>query len=164
VKPLAAHNWLEADPASQPGALSVQAWRDRLLSLKLASQVPAEVAHLYDTARGCLVYGPFFAPLVSVGVEQCYRALELALRVRGGDAGLAVTVQDKQGKAHALSYAHNLRQLADQGLITPEDAPLWKQAGELRDWAAQPGQGLGLEHGAIALERAAGLLNRLFGY
>lgn len=162
MKRVTAHNWLEADPASQPGGLSVQVWRDRLLAVQLAPGVPDEVAHRFETARGCMIHGAFFAPLVNLGVEQCYRALELGLRARGGGSGLAVAVQDRQGRAHALSFSHLLRQLAQHGLIATADLPLWQQAGELRHWDAQTGQCLGLEHGLVALERAAELLERLF--
>ncbi|MEW6677767.1 MAG: hypothetical protein AB1421_07585 [Pseudomonadota bacterium] len=163
MKSLNASNWLAPDPAWSPEPRPAQ-WRDDFVAIALGPQVPAEVAGLFESARASLVYGVFYAPLVAVGVEQCYWALEAGLRARCARQDLPVSVQDRQGKDHALSFSHNLRQLQDQGLIAEADAPLWRQAGELKDWVASPrlGGALGREHAVIALGRAAELLNRLF--
>ena len=78
--------------------------------------------------------------------------------------GLPVSFRDKQDKEHPYSFNHNLRQLTDRGVIAQEDAALWKQAGELREWASLPKHDtvVGPDHAATALSRAATLLNRLF--
>jgi hypothetical protein len=90
--------------------------------------------------------------------------LESGARARCAQAGLPVDCADNQGKPHPLSYSHNLRALAKAGLINDESLKLWQQARELRDWVMAPANqaALTLDHGVIALSRAAELLGRLF--
>lgn len=162
MKRITPQNWLEPDLGGASAGLDPSAWREALLAIRLHEQVPAEIAALFDTARASMLYGLFFAPLVTLGVQQCYWVLDAAARTRCAQRAIPVAVRDRQGKEHALSFSHNLRQLVEQGVIAGADAPLWKQAGELRDWAVSPGQGVGPEHALTALGRAASLLNRLF--
>lgn len=164
MKRITPQNWLEPDPTGASAGMAPPAWRDAFLAIRLDKRVPAEISAMFETARGSVIYGRFFAPLVTLGVEHCYRVLEAAVRARCAQLDIPVSVLDNQGKGHALSFAHNLRQLIDGGLVSEADAVLWKQAGELREWATQPGHGdqVGPDHAATALSRAATLLNRLF--
>ena len=160
MKRITSHNWLEPDQID----VTPPAWCDAFLTIRLDERVPAEIAAMFETARGSVIYGGFFAPLVVLGVEHCYRVLEAGVRARCVQQGLPVFFNDKDGKEHPLSFAHNLRQLTDRGTIAPDDLELWKQAGELRAWAALPKHGslIGAEHATTALSNAAMLLNKLF--
>jgi len=160
MKRITAHNWLEADLIDD----TPPAWRDVFLAIRLDDRVPAEIAAMFETARGSVIYGGFFAPLVVLGVEHCYRVLEAGARARCVQQGLPVSFRDKEGKEHPLSFSHNLRQLTERGSIAEVDLELWKQAGELRAWAALPKHGslIGAEHASTALSNAAMLLNKLF--
>jgi hypothetical protein len=111
-----------------------------------------------------MVYGYFFRPLLVLGVEHCYRLLEVAARSRCVLAGMPVSCADSQGKEHPLSFSHNLRALVSRGIIPEDDLKLWHQARELRNWAAEPEHqsALSAEHGLTALERTAELLGTLF--
>jgi len=164
MKRITTQNWLDPDTTGAPAGTDPRAWRDAFLAIRLDKGVPGEVAAQFETARASVIYGLFFAPLVTLGVEQCYWVLEAGLRVRCAQAGLTVSLRDKQGRGHALSFSHNLRQLMDRGLIPEEDAALWKQAGELKAWLAAPRHGdtVARDHALTALTRAATLLNRLF--
>jgi hypothetical protein len=164
MKRITPQNWLEPDPTGAPAGTDPQAWRDEFLAIPLNPRVPKAVAAMFETARGSVIYGRLFAPLVTLGVEHCYWVLEAGVRARCVQLGLPISVPDKEGKAHTLSFAHNLRRLVEQGAIGEEDATLWQQAGELKEWAALPrhGEGVGPEHALTALTRAATLLNRLF--
>ncbi|MEW5771143.1 MAG: hypothetical protein AB1831_12375 [Pseudomonadota bacterium] len=164
MKRITPQNWLEPDPTGAPAGTDPQAWRDEFLAIDLDRKVPQAVAGMFETARGCLIYGRLFAPLVTLGVEHCYWVLEAGVRARCVQLGLPISVTDRQGRTHSLSFAHNLRQLQEKGAVGEEDLALWQQAGELRDWAAQPrhGEQVGPEHAHTALKRAAELLNGLF--
>lgn len=164
MKRITPQNWLKSDATGAMANVDPLAWRDNLLAISLDDRVPEAIAAMFETARGSVIYGGFFAPLVTLGVEHCYWVLEAGVRTRCAQLGLPVSFQDKQGKAHVLSFAHNLRQLTDKGVIAREDATLWKQAGELREWAALPKHPdqIGPDHAATAISRAAALLNKLF--
>ncbi len=164
MKRITTQNWLDPDGSGIPAGTDPRVWRDSFLAIRLERQVPGEVVILFETARASALYGLFFAPLVTLGVEQCYRALETGIRVRCAQAGLPVSVQDKQGRRHALSFTHNLRQLQDLELIPETDVTLWQQVGELKSWLAAPrnGDAVVREHAMTALSRAAALLNGLF--
>lgn len=157
-------NWLQADTSGKSPITEVTKWREAFLSVRLVPAVPADVAHMFEAARGGMLYGYFFQPLLALAVEQCYRVLENGARARCIQAGLVVNCADSQGKLHALSFAHNLRALARLGLIADADLARWRQAAELRAWIATPAHqaALTLEHCKTALLRAADLLNKLF--
>lgn len=157
-------NWLRADAGGRAEVMDADRWRGAFLDIRLDPAVPADIARMFEAARGGMVYGYFFQPLLAMGVEQCYKVLERGARTRCDQAGLPVTCADSQGKPYPLSFAHNLRALSRLGLIADTDLPLWRQAPELRDWVAAPEHqaALNLEHGRTALARAGELLGRLF--
>lgn len=157
-------NWLMADVEGRTPVADARVWRQAFLAIRLDPRVPADVVRLFEAARGGMLYGYFFRPLLITGVEQCYRVLESGARARCAQMGLAVFCNDSQGKAHPLSFGHNLNALVKQGLIESADLILWQQARELRDWVAAPEHQatLTLNHGVTALTRAADLLGRLF--
>jgi len=80
TKRLSRTNWLEADHHGGPDQVDAEAWRDAFLAIRLDPRVPAQIAAMFEAARGCMIYGSFFAPLVTLGVEHCYRLLEAAVR------------------------------------------------------------------------------------
>ncbi|MDP2832310.1 MAG: hypothetical protein Q8Q28_03250 [Pseudomonadota bacterium] len=157
-------NCLLADRAGKSQVADAREWREAFLSIRLDPAVHGEVARMFEAARGGMLYGYFFQPLMAMGVEQCYRVLERGARARCVQAGLPVDCADSQGKQHPLSFGHNLRALAKLGLIADSDLKRWQQARELRDWGAAPEHQatITLDHGVTALSRAAELLGRLF--
>jgi hypothetical protein len=157
-------NWLLADNHGKSRVTDASEWRKAFLSLRIDPTMPPDVVRMFEKARGSMLYSYFFHPLMAMGIEQCYRALESGARARCAQAGLPVDCVDNQGKPHPLSYSHNLRALAKAGLINDESLKLWQQARELRDWVMAPANqaALTLDHGVIALSRAAELLGRLF--
>jgi hypothetical protein len=157
-------NWLLADAPTREQVADVRGWRQAFLGVRLDPCVPQDVARLFEAARGGMLYSYFFQPLLISGVEQCYRALEFGARIRCAQLGVDVYCHDNRGKAYPLSFGHNLKLLAGQGLIDAADLALWQQARELREWVAVPAHqaSLNQSHGVTALSRAAELLGRLF--
>lgn len=157
-------NWLQADIGRTVRHDEARNWRETILAVSLDPSVPSDVARMFEAARGGLLYGYFFQPLMAMGLEQCYRVLEYGARARCAMADQVVTCADSQGREHPLSFSHNLRSLSRLGLISEEERLRWGQARELRDWVVSPEHHamLTLEHGSTALARAADLLGRLF--
>jgi hypothetical protein len=157
-------NWLLSDAGGRGQVADARKWREAFLSIRLDPAVHREVARMFEAARGGMLYGYFFQPLLAMGVEQCYRALEYGARTRCVQAGLPVYCADSRGGQHPLSFGHNLRALDKLGLIAEPDLKRWRQAREMRDWVAAPEHqaAVTLDHGVTALSRAAELLGRLF--
>lgn len=164
MKEITPENWLEPDTSGDFPVSDARLWRDAFLGIRLDPRAPADIADMFEAARGSMIYGYFFRPLVALGVEHCYRLLEAGARARCLMAGLPVSCADSQGREHPLSFAHNLRALVGQGMIPEEAIKRWHQARELRYWAATPEHQsvLTSEHGITALERTAELLGALF--
>ncbi len=163
MKTIDQDNWLRADSGNGRGA-DARKWREAFLSIRLDAAVNVDVARMFEAARGGMLYGYFFQPLMAMGVEQCYRVLESGVRARCIEAALPVSCADSQGKQHPLSFGHNLRALVKLGLIPAADLKRWQQAREMRDWVVAPEHqsALTLEHGVTALARAAELLGQLY--
>ncbi len=118
IKNLSVENWLRPDDVSRSFVtfdhklqrfrhLDGDDWAKDILQHDLTEAVPAEVATLFATARGSLVYGYFFYPLYALGLEQLFRVSEAAVaslcEVRTGE------------QSHA----------SDQMLLPPGDAVFW---------------------------------------
>jgi hypothetical protein len=157
-------NWLQVDAGGHGRSADARKWREAFLAIRLDPAVNPDIARMFEAARGGMLYGYFFQPLMAMGVEQCYRVLENGARARCTEAGLPVNCVDSQGKQHPLSFGHNLRALVKIGLIPEPDLKHWQQAREMRDWVIAPEHQtvLTLDHGVTALTRAAELLGQLF--
>jgi len=162
MKRITADNWLQPDGDTAGGS---EAWRDAFLRIRFDAAVPEEIESMFEAARGAMIYGRFFAPLLTMGVEHCYRLLEAAARSRCLSLGLSVVVVDGHGREHPLSYEHNLRALVAAGAIGLDENERWQQARDLRNWAANPDHQaiLSPTHGVTALMHCAELLGKLFG-
>ena len=148
----------------QGHSVDARKWREAFLTIRLAPAVPADIACMFEAARGSMLYGYFFQPLMAMGAAQCYRVLESGVRASCAAAGLPVSCADNQVKQHPLTSAHNLRTLVKQGVISATDLKRWQQAREMRDWVVAPENqtALTFDQGVTVLTRAAELLGTLF--
>ena len=72
-------NWLTVDPVWDAfGKSEPSEWVHDLLKVNLDPVVPLAIRKLFETARGTLVYGRMFYPLLTIGTEQVFRVLEAA--------------------------------------------------------------------------------------
>jgi hypothetical protein len=83
-KRLTVENWLTPDPVWQhfvhpPFIDPATAWAQDVLKHDLSPAVPIAVRRLFKVARGALVYGFMFYPLLTLGSEQLFRVLETAV-------------------------------------------------------------------------------------
>src|ERR1035437_5846580 len=101
-KRLSLENWLTVDPVwdafdkSEPSE-----WVRDLLKVNLDPVVPLAIQKLFETARGTLVYGLMFYPLLTIGTEQLFRVLEAAAT----NKCMAMNVQEFVVKQELATYA-----------------------------------------------------------
>jgi hypothetical protein len=126
-KKLSTANVFEPDTASAMLISSRDKWVDRVLSAKLHDSVPEEIATLFESAQGAIVYGYFFYPLISLGGERLHTALETAVRHKCDLLGCPETI-----------YSKRLNWLKDQGLLSAEAHEAWQSLRSLRNEAAHP--------------------------
>jgi hypothetical protein len=126
--------------------------------------VPKEVAALLEVARGCLIYGWFYYPLLTLGTEQAHRVLETAARVRCKQFGIPITRLTKKGKRIATTFADNIQALVKRGAISSADESKWISTRKLRNWASHPDQQTIITPGMASadLRVRVELLNKLF--
>ena len=90
MKVITKENWKEVDPiCEQMLTLSLERgsafpmfpelWLDLILEPQLSENVPLELQSIFETARGCMVYGYFYYPLFSIGTEQLYKLIDAAV-------------------------------------------------------------------------------------
>jgi hypothetical protein len=129
MKRLTAENWVEIDPIVASGAFvslsladgsvrTIQAedWVGRTLAPELSTNVPPAIHELFDIARGAMLYGVFFYPLFTLGLEQMFRVLEAAARARS--AALGLRVKNRR-------YEDVLSDLRANGAISESDHGEW---------------------------------------
>ena len=80
-KRLSLENWQAIDPVwgLAFGELEPSEWVRDVLKYDLNPVVPLAVRRLFETARGTLVYGLMFYPLLTIGTEQLSRVKEAAV-------------------------------------------------------------------------------------
>ncbi len=146
-------NWLCPDRNHFPFGSSKEEWVEVFLETRLEASVPREIIQLFEIARGSMIYGWFFYPLVTQGLEQCTRIAEFAARSR------CLMLSQKPG-----NFFENIETLAAAGVISTADAPRWQSMRGLRNsrshlkslMLVDPGQAAGY------LRTTAELINKLF--
>ena len=95
-KKLTPNNWKEHDPAvdcfvrpieNGVDKIDEKEWANRILKSKLSAKVPKVVQNLFNVSQATLCYGWFYYPLYTLGIEQSYRVLETALRIKCDQLG-----------------------------------------------------------------------------
>jgi hypothetical protein len=133
-KRLGLENWLTSDPAWQafahpPFVDPAAAWVRDVLKHDLAPPVPLAIRKLFEVARGTLLYGFMFYPLLALGTEQIFRVLEAA--VISKCAAL-------NAPAKAENYSSCLTWLADSGEIDRDQYERWAAFRQMRNIASHP--------------------------
>lgn len=119
--------WLEFDG---PRIIGIQkneeTWLHHFTAVQLDSNIPASIRSMFETARGAMIYSYFYYPLATLGMEHCFRILELAVRVKAND---------EKGK---FNYNGNIEKLKNAGEISHELADRLHAARSLRNGACHP--------------------------
>lgn len=157
-------NWQSEDESPQYFIRDPNVWIALYLGPKLGAQVPKDIAALFEVARGSMVYGWYFYPLLTVGTEQCYRIAEAAVRFRCKQLGEPLVSVIKKSHERQRSFHDLCQALVQRGVIAESDIEFWMAARKLRNWASHPqdqsilmpGQAVGV------LQRTADKVNELF--
>ncbi len=105
-------------------------WIPPFLEPKLNEAVPIEIVRLFEVARGTLIYGYFFYPLFTLGIEQLSRVAEAAIRYKCHQLGAS--------KADSKTFEKGIAFLIAQGIITnPDD---WENIRKWRNWSSHPNE------------------------
>lgn len=122
--------------------------------------VPEPVRRLFELARGSMIYGWLYYPLLSSGLEQCGRCMEAGLRYAAVPL-LSWPAPDNQTKR---SYRTLIDSMIKKGHLLKADESRWLAALDLRNDAAHPKKPTiwAPGHARSALATTAERLNALF--
>jgi hypothetical protein len=136
MKSLTVENLLAPDPTilifqklnlrtGEVSPISQEEWTERFLAFQLSKDVPVQIVELFEVARGAMLYGYFFYPLYTLGLEQVYRVADTAVTAKCNIIG----VPAKKMKIESL---------VDAGIFTPNDAAEWNVIRQFRNLASHP--------------------------
>ena len=164
-KELTPENWLEPDPVmrlfvvyspDEPSRLMTgDDWAHHILAIRLSDVVPEEVRRLFEVARGTLLYGYFFYPLYTLGLQQILRVAENAVTYRCRKQG---------APASKKRFMERLEWLRDHGILSTNEHARWEVVRHLRNWGTHsqnqdillPGMAVG------TVQKIANLIHSLF--
>jgi hypothetical protein len=131
-KRLSLENWLTVDPVWDAFEKSDPSeWVHDLLKVNLDPVVPLAIRKLFETARGTLVYGLMFYPLLTIGTEQLFRVLEAAATNKCMAMNAPAKIQKFSHKIKWLSENHTIAQ--DQYIRWDSTRHLRNQVSHLQD-------------------------------
>ncbi len=164
TKGLTAENWLQKDDVwkafirlrhnGTPEPFTSRDLVEPLLEVRLSSKVPAELGKLFDVARGAMVYGWCFYPLLTLGTEQTSRVAEAAVAHRC----------QQLGYKGPRTFKKRLEWLAEHGVIRVASEEPWHAVRGLRNISSHPDSQQVFSPGMAvqSLQRCADLINSLF--
>ena len=131
-KKITIDNWREPDEVSYLFInVRLNEWIKIILEPNLIEAVPIEIKKLFEVARGALVYGYFFYPLYTLGLEQLFRATEAAVthKCKTMEAPRAI----RKGKFHEkIEYLVKIKAIPNQ------KEENWTAVRKLRNLASHP--------------------------
>lgn len=163
-KRITAENWQDADVPKLFGLVTPCSWLEAHLEPQLSSTVPQDIASLFEVARGSMIYGWFFYPLITLATEQCYRVIEAAVRKRCQQAGIPTKKQSKSGRTIETKFVQNIESLIGAGIIAEADRSRWDVTRRLRNITSHPDFQMILPPGTTTshLVSTAEMLNSLY--
>jgi hypothetical protein len=163
-KTITPENWQESDILRYIPKMTEEIWLRTHLEPKLADTVPDEIHSLFEAARGAMIYGWFYYPLLTLGSDQLFRTLEAAVHHCCLKRNIPVEFADKNGKTRSVKYADQVRRLVEKGVIPVEEESRWEGARGLRNVFAHPKSQMVLSPGMTVddLYMIASEINRLF--
>lgn len=168
-KLLTIDNWQQPDPVlsvfvhysphgGSPRVVGGTEWAGSILGVELSEKAPLEVQRLFAVARGALVYGYFFYPLYSLGLEQVFRVAEAAV----GHKCKQLDVPEL--KLEKMRFQQRVAHLVKERVISPAAEPEWDTLRHLRNLASHPSDQTIVPTGVAIdmLRRIAAAIDALF--
>ena len=152
----AAMLWLQLTRGASSTSVMTRDYINRILRPQLSKNVPEEVKRLFEVARGALIYGWFYYPLVALAAQHSYRVLEAAVSEKCLEMG---------GPSRQKRFKTKIDWLITKGVIPKENEPAWRARRELRNMSSHLDRQQIYDPGmAISeLERCTADINALFG-
>ena len=146
-------NWLAPDRKGNPPSLNESQWIEFFLAPRLDGAVPRDIVKVFEMARAAMIYSWFFYPLATLGLEQCTRVAEFAIRER-----CRMLLQEPG------TFAENIATLHAAGVISPQDEPRWQACRRIRNDRSHLNGFVLLDPGFAGgrLRTFAELINKLF--
>ncbi len=133
LKKITTENWHDIDKSTRAWFAfrflneDKSMWLEWFSCPKLDAKVPTEVTALLEVTRGAMIYGWYFYPLLTLGVEQCYRLLDTGTRIRCKQLGIPTA-----------SFKKNMEALMKHGAIPEADGIRWDAVRKLRNSSSHP--------------------------
>lgn len=158
-KRITASNLLQPD-VSRLSAKDEVVWISYFSGQKLDDAVPEPVQRLFEFARGAMIYGWLYYPLLTIGYIECTKVLEAAARHAAAEAGIAKPVAEQRA-----TYEEILERLHAKGLIDASELERWSIGRKIRNMFAHPTQPTILlpSYAGGQLRVTAEQINRLVG-
>jgi Domain of unknown function (DUF4145) len=143
-KQINATNWRQIDKAPKSWCMMTAVakaeaeWITFFSNPKLEAKVPLEIAKLFEVSRGAMIYGWFFYPLLTLGVEQCYRLLDTGTRIRCNQLGIPTVIIKKNRDKRSSSFKENIDALMKRGFVSKIDEARWEAVRNLRNLSSHP--------------------------
>lgn len=160
MKRVDTNNWLKPDVAWS-GIIGMDfsdrsncEWIEMVYSARLNASVPENIAVLFESAQGALIYSLFYHPLMTLALDQMTRLAERA----------ATTKYEMEIGKKAKNFAAAIDGLVEQGSIATESKPRWTAVRQLRNDASHPSQQWLYSIGMMSaiVEGVPVLINELF--
>jgi len=119
-------------------AKTAEQWVAFFNAPQISANVPPEIGEMLEVARGSMIYGLFYYPLLTLGAEQTYRLLDTGTRIRCGQLGLPLTVKMKKGKERPTYFSENIDALIKQGTAPHIEKIQWDAVRNLRNSSSHP--------------------------
>jgi hypothetical protein len=160
-KRVSSANWLTIDPAwegvliSLSGSDSSTGWVEDLSRMELDAMIPLSIRKVFEVARGTLIYGLMFYPLLTLGAEQLFRVLE---------AAASLQCHTLNAPSQVRTFARKIDWLTSQKLISLEERTRWHAMRKLRNLGSHPTEQAIFSIGMTltVLDSTAELINMLF--
>jgi hypothetical protein len=139
IKCLTVENWHEPDSTSTGFAqrrpdgefepMTGDDWARAILRPTLLDSIPSDIQDLYAVARGTMVYGWFFYPLYTLGLQQLSRVAETAVSHKYAELS---------GPQSQASFAQKIQWLLNQGILPADQGDRWDALRRLRNSFSHP--------------------------
>lgn len=130
-KRITPENFMLADLSRAFGLETHAQWIAWFNEVALQASVPEPVRRLFELARGSMIYGWLYYPLLTVGFDQCGRCVEAG--VRHAAVPLLGCEPPQQQK---IKYRALIERMVKHGHILESDEPQWMSGLQLRNAAA----------------------------
>lgn len=161
-KKLTVENWMEIDPVSNlmvnmrtDEKLSGDFWAGEILRPELNENVPLELVEIFEVARSTMLYGWYFYPLYTHGVDQLSQLLDSAAYHK---------CEIENAPKKVKRFVQRVEWLIANGFIKEERRQQWDAGRSLRNSSAHRtkqhllNQGMAMTY----LYKTTEILNELF--